>query len=66
VLLLEKFAWLGSDVVAWFRQFSQDSIQISPDEDLETCCMSDEELDVILCIYVISTYLCIYAMRVCL
>jgi hypothetical protein len=28
--------------------------------------MSDEELDVILCIYVISTYLCIYAMRVCL
>jgi hypothetical protein len=34
VLLPEKpawLAWLGSDVV-WFRQFSHDSIQTSPDE----------------------------------
>jgi hypothetical protein len=34
VLLPEKpawLAWLGSDT-AWFRQFSHDSIQTSPDE----------------------------------
>jgi hypothetical protein len=34
VLLREKpawLAWLGSDT-AWFRQFSHDSIQTSPDE----------------------------------
>jgi hypothetical protein len=43
VLLLEKptlLAWLGSDT-AWFRQFSHDSIQTSPDE-------SNLKLDVIL------------------
>jgi hypothetical protein len=48
VSLPEKPTWLGIDVVAWFRQFSQDSIQARLDEELETCCMSDEELDVIL------------------
>jgi hypothetical protein len=43
VLLPEKLAWLawlGSDT-AWFRQFSHDSIQTSPDE-------SNLKLDVIL------------------
>jgi hypothetical protein len=43
VLLPEKptwLAWLGSDT-AWFRQFSHDSIQKSPDE-------SNLKLDVIL------------------
>jgi hypothetical protein len=43
VLLPEKpawLAWLGSDT-AWFRQFSHDSIQTSPDE-------SNLNLDVIL------------------
>jgi hypothetical protein len=43
VLLPKKpawLAWLGSDT-AWFRQFSQDSIQTSPDE-------SNLKLDVII------------------
>jgi hypothetical protein len=43
VLLPKKpawLAWLGSDI-AWFRQFSHDSIQTSPDE-------SNLKLDVIL------------------
>ena len=55
----EKPAWLGLDVVAWFSQFSQDSIQTSPDEELETCCMSDEELDVILLVYICDLS-CVY------
>jgi hypothetical protein len=52
VLLPEKpswLAWLGSDT-AWFRQFSHDSIQTSPDE-------SNLKLDVILaclCVYDVS------------
>jgi hypothetical protein len=52
VLLPEKPVWLGSDVVAWFMQFSQDSIQTGPNEALETLCMSDEELDVIFLVYI--------------
>jgi hypothetical protein len=46
VLLPEKpswLAWLGSDT-AWFRQFSYDSIQTSPDE-------SNLKFDVILAFY---------------
>jgi hypothetical protein len=52
VLLSEKPAWLGSDFVAWFMQFSHDSIETSPDEELESRCMFDEELDVILLVYI--------------
>jgi hypothetical protein len=37
---LRNLLWLGSDT-AWFRQFSHDSIQASPDE-------SNMKLDVIL------------------
>ena len=40
MLLPEKPAWLGSDVVAWFRQFSQDSIKTSPDEELDVVDLS--------------------------